>query len=70
VATIKATTVLAHPETHEPTVLLAGTEAPDWAVDKITNPDVLEQPGAKKAPAKSSTTKATADKADADKPDG
>lgn len=42
-AKIKATTVLAHPETHEPVVLLEGTDCPDWAVDQITNPDVLDQ---------------------------
>lgn len=42
-ATIKATTVLAHPDTHEPVVLLAGDEAPEWAHKVITNPDVLDQ---------------------------
>lgn len=42
-AKIKATTVLAHPDTHEPVVLLAGSDAPDWAVKAITNPEVLDQ---------------------------
>lgn len=53
-AKIKVTTVLAHPETHEPVVLLEGVDAPDWAVKAITNPDVLDQskPKTEKAPAK------------------
>jgi hypothetical protein len=42
-ATLKATTVLEDPDTHEPVVLLAGTEAPDWAAKAITNPEVLDQ---------------------------
>ena len=42
-ATILATTVIAHPQTHEPVVLLEGTEAPDWAVGAIGNPAVVEQ---------------------------
>jgi hypothetical protein len=69
-AKIKATTVLAHPDTHEPVVLLEGTDCPDWAVDQITNPDVLDQskPEPKKAPAKT-PAKTDADKGDGDKSD-
>jgi len=68
VATIKATTVLAHPDTFEPVVLHAGDECPAWAVDRITNPDVLDQPeaGAKKAPAKGRPAKPAAKADDAD----
>lgn len=34
-STLSATTVLAHPGSGEPFVLLAGSEVPDWAVDMV-----------------------------------
>ena len=54
-----ATVVTRHPETGEPAVLAAGTDAPDWAADVITNEDVYEA----KAPAKAKADDGDAPKA-------
>lgn len=40
-AVIKATTVLPHYKTDEPTVLAAGDPCPKWAEKLISNADVL-----------------------------
>lgn len=47
------TVVLRHPETGEPTAVLAGSEAPSWAEKAITNSAVYEA-SETKAPAKGS----------------
>lgn len=40
-ATARKTFVLADPKTFTPVVVLAGEKIPDWALDKVTNPDIL-----------------------------
>lgn len=40
-ATARKTFVLADPKTYTPVVILAGETIPDWALGKVTNPDIL-----------------------------
>ena len=40
-ATARETFVLADPKTYTPVVILAGETIPDWALDKVTHPDIL-----------------------------
>lgn len=40
-ATARETFVLADPKTYTPVVIRAGETIPDWALDQVTNPDIL-----------------------------
>lgn len=55
--TLRYTRIVRHPETHQPTALVGGSELPEWADGLVHDDDMEGGRPARKAPAKPSGAK-------------